>query len=508
MTHTSASGLLEYDPGNAVDWAREGTDTSPDLPRPDDLVMALYTDDARVRAPSLAQRAWRAIVGLFAHETAPVARALAFDAPIVDPVPPLTVQQELLVRAEWDVAWDALDCRAARGDVRLTLDGAPVPLPALGALLSQVCLAELDLISGDALAIPAIGAFAARLLDAPRPAPPQLAPAILALGALAPPAADPTFFPVASTLPSADARLVLARPERETAAIQSAGATEAGLAGGRAQAVLAEQARVLTPAAQVDHDGSAGHATPALVPAPASRAPATAPAPARIGARSIPAMPEAALAQEPDVASAPVPAAPLVVDAQRPPLAAPGATAPAGPSGAPLPGGPHVLPLAGPAAALAAGAAAILVAAFALYQRLARPRALDHEGRRALYDACAARNAPATAGELGALCGMERKTAEYHLTYLARLGVVLTHELPDEPRRYALPVVRRAPAGPSLDERLLATLRERPGVTAAQVADALGITRPRAERRLKELVVEGRASASRAQGQRTFEAMA
>lgn len=172
-------------------------------------------------------------------------------------------------------------------------------------------------------------------------------------------------------------------------------------------------------------------------------------------------------------------------------------TAP-GPS-APVPGPVLTAAEAVPPTRLAAGvpgaalAAASLLAllAFALYHRIARPRALVHPNRAALHAACMARPAGATAGELATATGLDRKTAEYHLVYLVRLGYLHEDRAPDRPRRFGPPAARPAPAAQPLEAQVLALVRERPGVTTLQVADALGVTGSRVERRVKDLLLDG-----------------
>jgi hypothetical protein len=86
---------------------------------------------------------------------------------------------------------------------------------------------------------------------------------------------------------------------------------------------------------------------------------------------------------------------------------------------------------------------------------------------------------------------MGRKTAEYHLYYLARLGHVRVERAPDEPTRFAHLAARpRVPAGP-LEESILALVRARPGVSARAIAKELGLTRLRVDGRAKDLISTG-----------------
>src|SRR5207249_4568921 len=89
--------------------------------------------------------------------------------------------------------------------------------------------------------------------------------------------------------------------------------------------------------------------------------------------------------------------------------------------------------------------------------------------------------------------GMERKTAEYHLRYLARLGHLRMEREPDGPWRYFPPAHARpaTPPAPALDESVLARIRERPGASAGELAQDLGVTRRRVDRRVKDLLTQG-----------------
>lgn len=192
-----------------------------------------------------------------------------------------------------------------------------------------------------------------------------------------------------------------------------------------------------------------------------------------------------------------------------PPPAPPAPTEPA-PSAAPdlhVASWAPILPLPplapdAPAATLAVAGAATLAVAAALYQRLRRAKALEHPARAALHAACAAREETGTAGELARATGLERKTAEYHLGYLARLGLLRAIEGP--PRRYATHAAASAGAPEPLDARLLAALDARPGLSAPALAAHLGETRARIDRRAKALVVEGALEARREKGARRF----
>jgi predicted ArsR family transcriptional regulator len=137
---------------------------------------------------------------------------------------------------------------------------------------------------------------------------------------------------------------------------------------------------------------------------------------------------------------------------------------------------------------------ALLLVALALYQRVARPLALRHPLRAAIVECLRTRPHALTAGEVAALVGAERKTVEYHLRYLARLGLLRTTRERGVVRHHAPGSPAAAPPDP-LVARLLDLVSRQPGFTTREAASALGLTRPRAERRLKDLCVQGRLAA-------------
>lgn len=139
-------------------------------------------------------------------------------------------------------------------------------------------------------------------------------------------------------------------------------------------------------------------------------------------------------------------------------------------------------------AGAALGAAALLLAA--LYQRLGRPAALKNPVRQALYDAVQARGA-ATTVEAARAVGCPRKSAEYHLDYLVRLGLLRLDGTPAR-RLYAAPTAPAPKPAEPLTERLLALVRGRPGISTTEIATEMGVSRTRADRAVKELAIEGR----------------
>lgn len=124
--------------------------------------------------------------------------------------------------------------------------------------------------------------------------------------------------------------------------------------------------------------------------------------------------------------------------------------------------------------------------------RIERPAALAHPARGLLHQACVASSFPATAGELGARVGIARKTAEYHLRYLARLGLVHEQGLADGRRVFSSAAVRAAPRVDPASAALMVAVRARPGASLTELGAALGLARGRIERRAIELLRAGR----------------
>jgi DNA-binding MarR family transcriptional regulator len=139
--------------------------------------------------------------------------------------------------------------------------------------------------------------------------------------------------------------------------------------------------------------------------------------------------------------------------------------------------------------------AAVAVAALigmALYQRLSKPRALDHPVRQAAYRACVGMEKGGTAQEIAAQVGVSRKAAEYHLVYLVRLGFLQEIRSQEGPRRFATPLAALRPeARASPAERVIACVRANPGIRATQLAKMLAMHRTKADRHVKELLIDG-----------------
>lgn len=119
-------------------------------------------------------------------------------------------------------------------------------------------------------------------------------------------------------------------------------------------------------------------------------------------------------------------------------------------------------------------------------------RALVHAG---LASAGGARSA----GELARALGMERKTAEYHLHCLVRLGLVRMERGTDGIRRFCLPKVE---TGPDLRDLVLARIRAQPGLSTGELGRALGVSHTRVDRRVKDLILQGLAESTPLDGTR------
>lgn len=144
----------------------------------------------------------------------------------------------------------------------------------------------------------------------------------------------------------------------------------------------------------------------------------------------------------------------------------------------------------------------VALLAVALYQRIAKPAALDHPQRAALYAACAKRSV--TAGEAAQIVGLTRKTAEYHLLYLARLGLLREERTAVGVRRFAQSAVAKAPREEPLGDRILECLRVDSGRDTSDLAGALGVTRTRIDRAAKVLLLAGVVTSRIEKGARRF----
>ena len=266
----------------------------------------------------------------------------------------------------------------------------------------------------------------------------------------------------------------LATPARGEA--EASAHMQAHAAGANASAsVLAAREARLSGAHDLSAAGAAAQPRARVEepPAPPAQAPLADPAHGR-GPRAFPAVAAAPAPAQAPAASA-APAAPAWLARER----------------------PDALLLS--AAALAP--VALAVAAFALYQRVHRPDALHHPARAALHEGLGLFPHGATAGMAASAAGLPRKTAEYHLTYLARMGLVRMHADAEGVTRYSLQAV---PPEPSLASKLLESVRTNPGATTAQLAALLGVSRARVDRRLKELVLAGELEAERDAGERRY----
>ena len=135
-------------------------------------------------------------------------------------------------------------------------------------------------------------------------------------------------------------------------------------------------------------------------------------------------------------------------------------------------------------------AAAALLPAFlaAMYQRFTASATMQHERRAAIHKALASYPQGATAGEVARALDMKRKTVEYHLHYCVKAGIVRVGVGPDGARRYSLGAL---PPRLGVSERLLSIIRERPGLSTAELAGALGVPRDGVDRRVKEFAIQG-----------------
>lgn len=394
---------------------------------------------------------------------------------------------------DFHVDW-GLRCEAPHGSADLLLQGVHVPVRPDGAMVDTLC--GLALTTADTDPTQPLMRLALDALD-------------LVIGAV--PTPDPAWSRASEAL-SAHLLSVPAAPLGASAPADTHADDGEGIAlDGSAAGIASPDLVALDPALAAD--------TPHAEAAPESSLRASPGVPAQthpaVGARPAPTSIARADAAA-DRAWSARPLDPIVGDATAPA----GPTAPPAPAPPPASGPPRasaepdvrplveaVAPIAPPSAiaalAASAGAAALAWAFWALYQRVARPGALAHPLRAALHDACAREGRAFTVTELAHAVGAERKTTEYHLRYLVRLGLLREHAR-SAGALYAIPALALAARVDALTQALHALARERPGFTTREAAASLGLTRPRAERRLRELATQGRLVSSIEDGERRY----
>lgn len=145
----------------------------------------------------------------------------------------------------------------------------------------------------------------------------------------------------------------------------------------------------------------------------------------------------------------------------------------------------------------------LLLPLLALYHRVRKDRALDNPQRRAVHDAVLAQPG-ITPGELSRATGMHYTSCEHHLQLLQDIGLVVILRFDGRMRcfenhnRYGCKETRvlAAARNPTAREVLSRVLRT-PGITPAELAHDLGITRPGVKRHVDRLVSWGLLAAQR-----------
>jgi hypothetical protein len=399
-------------------------------------------------------------------------------------------ERDVSITIRFHVVWDVSDCAASQGQFEADIDGTPAPVQAPPDFLASLCkLTRSDDTSASAITRDGARATATALSTLARATPTlsaDLQPMALALHELARGAPLAPIVSNAAVAPASDADPA---------------------AGGEAAALLSPNER--SAQAHAAAEGQAGARVNA------SAATSVPPMPHAVHEPSTTSLRRAATANEIASTNAPRPLSTPRAIELRP---APSSNAAPFPADAHDPGAtssrrvgiatvapPHP-PVPARALAMAAvglGGAALLLVAFALYQRVARPRALDEPHRQALHQACMAQGR-GTVSELARLVGIERKLAEYHLLYLAGLDL-LRVEQDDRGRRvFAAPLAPKGLALAPLAERALSFVQEQPGAVLSDIASALGITRNRADRCMKDLWLEGNVTARWEDGRRRY----
>lgn len=152
---------------------------------------------------------------------------------------------------------------------------------------------------------------------------------------------------------------------------------------------------------------------------------------------------------------------------------------------------------------------AVLGLAVLATARLTREAALRDPVLKTLKEVVESSRGGVTAGEAASLAGarmgveLDRKTAEFHLSQLTRLRILRRHKV--DTRRLYLGFDAPDPQLPEpLPARILALVREKPGVSASKAAELLGVTDTRFDRHLKALMEEGLVSRWRPHGAQGF----
>ncbi|MHB8586744.1 MAG: helix-turn-helix domain-containing protein [Thermoplasmatota archaeon] len=126
-----------------------------------------------------------------------------------------------------------------------------------------------------------------------------------------------------------------------------------------------------------------------------------------------------------------------------------------------------------------------------MYHRIEPTEALSNPTRARVREILQAQGR-ASVGEVAAVLDLHPKTVRYHLDLL----VSLSHAIRDEDGQYRLPGVKVAPEA-SPDDRILALIAERPGITATDVSRALGLGKTTAQERVTRLLLAGRLESRR-----------
>jgi len=135
---------------------------------------------------------------------------------------------------------------------------------------------------------------------------------------------------------------------------------------------------------------------------------------------------------------------------------------------------------------------------FALYARLAPRRALEHPRREAML-ALVRAEPGLTLADVQRRLALSNGVARHHVALLQSAGLVRRSH--DGARRRLWPIGAAIVAAPSLGERAVTLVEQRGPMRAAEIADALGVSRQSLHYHLKRLEADGRLVARREGGE-------
>jgi predicted transcriptional regulator len=134
---------------------------------------------------------------------------------------------------------------------------------------------------------------------------------------------------------------------------------------------------------------------------------------------------------------------------------------------------------------------ALLIGALAMYHRIDSGEALESPARASVL-AIVRRQDRVAAGDVARELGVHPKTARYHLDLLVSFSLLVR----ENDGTYRLPGTR-TPAAPSPDDAIVETVRLRPGISMAELARVLAMSKSTAQERVTRLLLSNRLESRR-----------